>query len=448
MDEKFESGLVSALKVVVEQTNWQLVGSVDVLKQKKCNRFSTEDDEDIMVVYYKQENRFYAMDATCPHEGGPLDLGDIEDIDEHPSIVCPWHDFDFRLDNGKSTSGLEQPTYDLQVIDGNVYVYLSSTIIGLKHQDETIELSTSKFLDSTDNATYEDCLCYWANQILRTADPEEKVRLTHEVERRWNEGVIGSVGSCTPPDQPHRVADLDVVAPGKIKRGKAGTLASRIQILHSLANIEQWAIDLSWDIIARFSSFTAEHGVKLPRDFFTDFVRVAGEEAKHYKMLATRIKELGSHFGALQVHNGLWQSASETKDSLLARLAVVHMVHEARGLDVHPKTQERFDRQGDKESVKLLDVIYKDEITHVAAGMKWFTYICNNSQPVLDCIPTFHDIVRKHFRGYLKPPFNTEGRQIAGMTKEWYIPLMKPDSEAPKNSKTKTSDDQKSDCTK
>ena len=87
--------------------------------------------------------------------------------------------------------------------------------------------------------------------------------------------------------------------------------------------------------------------------------------------------ELNSHFGALPVHNGLWESATETKHSLLARLAIVHMVHEARGLDVHPQTRLRFLNQKDDESVKLLDILYADEITHVAAGIKWFQYICD-----------------------------------------------------------------------
>jgi uncharacterized ferritin-like protein (DUF455 family) len=93
--------------------------------------------------------------------------------------------------------------------------------------------------------------------------------------------------------------------------------------------------------------------------------------------LEKRLIELNSNFGALPVHNGLWESATETKHSLLARLAIVHMVHEARGLDVHPQTRLRFLNQKDDESVKLLDILYEDEITHVAAGLKWFQYICD-----------------------------------------------------------------------
>jgi uncharacterized ferritin-like protein (DUF455 family) len=68
----------------------------------------------------------------------------------------------------------------------------------------------------------------------------------------------------------------------------------------------------------------------------------------------------------------------------LARLAVVHMVHEARGLDVHPQTRLRFLNQNDMESVKLLDILYDDEITHVAAGIKWFQYSCDINKLVFN----------------------------------------------------------------
>jgi uncharacterized ferritin-like protein (DUF455 family) len=100
------------------------------------------------------------------------------------------------------------------------------------------------------------------------------------------------------------------------------------------------------------------------------------------------------------------------------------MVHEARGLDVHPQTRSRFFNQEDSESVELLDILYKDEVTHVAAGLKWFQYACEKYK--LDFIEAFHNMVKKHFKGYLKPPFNTEGRIRAGMSEEWYMPLIKP----------------------
>lgn len=57
------------------------------------------------------------------------------------------------------------------------------------------------------------------------------------------------------------------------RRGKGGNIANRIKLLHALANIELWAIDLAWDIMVRFAQEEL-NGQKLPRAFFTDFCKV------------------------------------------------------------------------------------------------------------------------------------------------------------------------------
>ncbi|KAI1889738.1 hypothetical protein AGOR_G00166030 [Albula goreensis] len=418
----FEEDLVNALREIVNSTNWQCVGTTSHFKSQ-CTKLYSEDGQHIVLVH-ADNDKYWAMDSSCPHEGGPLDLGDIEDIGNGKlAIICPWHHFDFCLDTGESSTGLQNQVYEVRVVQGNIYINTQNAL-SLCPIPEENTISLGRLSQDNIKSTPEDTLCFWATQILLTPDPNEKVALTQEVQQRWNSGNITDVGQAMPPAQPSRKDSLTVLEPGKIKRGKGGTLASRIALLHSLANIEQWAIDLSWDIIARFSSVTLSTGEPLPPQFFSDFVKVAGDEAKHYHLLEKRITELGSFFGALPVHNGLWQSASDTSHDLLARLAIVHMVHEARGLDVHPQTLSRFAAQSDECSVRVLEVIYKDEITHVAAGLKWFTYIC--AKEGRDCLSTFHKLVKEHFKGYLKPPFNTEGRKTAGMTEEWYIPLVKP----------------------
>lgn len=426
--ERFEKDLVDALKDIVEAGNWQCVGEKSTFKSP-CTKFYSDDGEHIVLVHTK-DNKFWAMDSSCPHEGGPLEQGDIEDLGNGKlALICPWHYFDFSLETGSSSTGLQNQVYDVRVLDGKVYINTQSTlslcpipVTEIPHQDSLpVEITSS-----------ENTLCMWATKILHTADPQEKVSLTKIVQENWDRGKITETGEASPPAQPNRKDNLTVVEPGKIKRGKGGTLASRIALLHSLANIEQWAIDLSWDVIARFSTFRLSNGEPLPCQFFDDFVKVAGDEAKHYQLLEQRIMELGSFFGALPVHNGLWRSATDTSQDLLARLAIVHMVHEARGLDVHPQTLSRFAAQGDTSSVKVLEVIYADEITHVAAGLRWFTYIC--SKEGRDSLKTFHELVKLHFKGFLKPPFNTEGRRTAGMTEEWYVPLVKPSSSLQKTS--------------
>ncbi|XP_056608748.1 uncharacterized protein HI_0077 isoform X1 [Triplophysa dalaica] len=417
--DHFEKDLVDALTDIVKAGNWQCVGDKSKFKSP-CTKLYSDDGEHIVLVH-TDDDTFWAMDSSCPHEGGPLEQGDIEDLGNGKlALICPWHYFDFSLETGSSSTGLQNQVYDVRVLDDKVFIntqrMLSLCPLPVKsiitHQDILpVEIN-------------ENMLCSWATKILQTPDPQEKVSLTKMVQEKWNSWEIAEIGESSPPSQPSRKDSLTVLEPGKIKRGKGGTLASRIALLHSLANIEQWAIDLSWDIIARFSTFTLSTGEPLPREFFNDFVKVAGDEAKHYQLLEQRIIELGSFFGALPVHNGLWQSATDTSHDLLARLAIVHMVHEARGLDVYPQTLSRFAAHGDSSSVKVLEVIYTDEITHVAAGLRWFTYIC--SKEGWDSLKTFHDLVKLHFKGFLKPPFNTEGRKTAGMTEEWYVPLVKP----------------------
>ncbi|XP_022004757.1 uncharacterized protein HI_0077-like [Helianthus annuus] len=107
------------------------------------------------------------------------------------------------------------------------------------------------------------------------------------------------------------------------KLGKAGSLRSRHAIVHSLVHTESWAIDLSWclrilfkhDIIALFGKQES-----MPRDFFDDFVRVSQDEGRHFTLLAARLEELGSYYGAIPAHDGLWDSAVATSKDLFARL--------------------------------------------------------------------------------------------------------------------------------
>ncbi|KAM6584297.1 hypothetical protein CsatB_011299 [Cannabis sativa] len=291
----------------------------------------------------------------------------------------------------------------------------------------------------------EETLVEAALQVLNTADPFEKARLGDSVASRWLQGEITRPYHPTldpiVPDRPARLSDVKLVSPSLMpKLGKAGSLQSRQAIVHSLTHTESWAIDLSWDIIARFGKQEA-----MPREFFTDFVKVAQDEGRHFTLLAARLKELGSHYGALPAHDGLWDSATSTSKDLLARLAVEHCVHEARGLDVLPTTINRFRNGGDNETADLLEsVVYPEEVTHCAAGVKWFKYLCLRS-PTLslpdslasregeagseaieeneEIIKKFHSIVRSYFRGPLKPPFNEEARKAAGFGPQWYEPL-------------------------
>jgi uncharacterized ferritin-like protein (DUF455 family) len=97
------------------------------------------------------------------------------------------------------------------------------------------------------------------------------------------------------------------------------------------------------------------------------------------------------------------------------------MVHEARGLDVNKSTIQKFRNAGDAESASTLEIIHNDEIGHVARGQRWFRYLCEVDG--LDCYEVFGKVVRTHFRGDLKPPFNEDDRVKAGIDSRYYLPL-------------------------
>jgi uncharacterized ferritin-like protein (DUF455 family) len=201
------------------------------------------------------------------------------------------------------------------------------------------------------------------------------------------------------------------------KRRNFGSLASRTALLHALAHIELNAINLAWDIVARFVPN------RLPREFFDDWVGVAAEETEHFLMLSGRLADLGARYGDLPAHDGLWEAAAVTSGDLLARLAVVPLVLEARGLDVTPAMAARLERAGDTGSAAVLQLIYEQEIGHVAVGRHWFDAFCQAQGLVPEEV--FHDRVSRYFKGELKPPFNYAARNAAGFPSHYYEPLVR-----------------------
>lgn len=161
----------------------------------------------------------------------------------------------------------------------------------------------------------------------------------------------------------------------------------------------------------------------LPHAFFSDFTKMALDESKHFTLLTARLVALSptTPYGSMPVHAALWESARATSQSLRSRLAIIHLVHEARGLDVNPATIEKFRRAKDDESVDVLNIIHADEVTHVTAGHRWFTWMCEREG--VDAVKTFREEVRANFRGDVKGPFNVEDREKAGMTREFYEDL-------------------------
>jgi len=249
-------------------------------------------------------------------------------------------------------------------------------------------------------------------EVLATADARAKAMKGREIvaKVRAEKPVFGTVQA---QDRPARPDQPELLPPNKLPRRSKGGLKGRQALLHALAHIELNAIDLAADIIVRF-------GATQPEAFTTDWLAVLDDESRHFLMLDNRLRELECHYGALPAHDGLWQAAYDTRHDIGARLAIVPLVHEARGLDVTPPTVARLEANGDVTSAALLQIIYEDEISHVKIGMRWLTHHCETNNLKIDDF--FHEQIEKHMRGGLKPPFNDDARALANFPTTLYAP--------------------------
>lgn len=251
--------------------------------------------------------------------------------------------------------------------------------------------------------------------VLTTAEAADKAATARKVAAAWRTGLLAASYDTPPPDRPARPAKPELLPPADMpKRRKAGTLDNRRALLHAVAHIELNAVDLAFDIVARF-------GADMPRPFTDDWIGVGDDEARHFGLLSARLSALDCAYGDLPAHDGLWQSAAATAHDAAARLAVVPMVLEARGLDVTPQMIDRFARLGDAESAAALQTIYDEEVGHVAAGTRWFHHLC--AWEGVDPEEKFQSLVRTYFNGLLKRPFNRPARDAAGLPFSFYDPL-------------------------
>ena len=218
------------------------------------------------------------------------------------------------------------------------------------------------------------------------------------------------------PLRPGRPEKPELLPPRLVPRRRiTKNGGGRVALLHAIAHIELNAIDLALDMALRFAD------QNMPFDFVRDWLSVAADEGRHFMLLDRRLNQLGSHYGALPAHDGLWEAAITTAGDLIGRLAIAPLVLEARGLDITPHLIDKMLAIEDKDTADIFHTIMTDEIGHVAIGKKWFDYVCGCQR--LDPISTWQKLVRQYFSGTLKPPFNIEARHAARFSSAFYGPL-------------------------
>jgi uncharacterized ferritin-like protein (DUF455 family) len=246
-----------------------------------------------------------------------------------------------------------------------------------------------------------------AGDCLGCTDVAEKLALTDAVAHAFAGGRLSPATetAADPIGAPGRPPRPRLVSPRELPQRGLGTSAGRAALVHAVAHIEFNAVNLAWDAVYRFRG--------MPDEYYRDWIGVAVDEARHFRLLQTRLRELGHEYGDFDAHDGLWEMAVKTADSCLERMALVPRVLEARGLDVTPAMISRLRHVDDAATVAILEVILREEVAHVAAGSRWFAWCCARE----GCEPeaTFARLVAHHV-GTLKPPFNDAARRAAGFS--------------------------------
>ena len=252
-------------------------------------------------------------------------------------------------------------------------------------------------------------------QILQASCPLFKMVQTRLVCAAWRQGRLSLGQPETLSDYPSR-PDRPVLVEAKGMKHDV-SVPVEVEMLHALAHIELGAMDNYWDTIVRFDS----RKYQLPKSFYDDFVSVVDDEAKHFGWLVAALNRRGSAYGDLFAHKGLLEHSANTKDDLLARLAVIPLVQEARGLDAGPRLIHKLSSSGARESAQLVRNIVTDEVNHVRYGIRWFKYCCSLSG--LDHTKHFHHLVLQYFPQGLPGPFSSSDRLAAGMPPEFFMPV-------------------------
>lgn len=211
------------------------------------------------------------------------------------------------------------------------------------------------------------------------------------------------------PWQPGRPPRPALVEPQQVPRRSPFTANGYAALIHSIAHIEFNAINLALDAVWRFGG--------MPSAYYADWMRVAHEEAHHFSLLQSHLQALGFSYGDFAAHDGLWTMCERTRDSVVARMALVPRTLEARGLDATPQIQAKLRTVGSAmalEAVGLLDLILKEEVGHVAIGNRWYHWLCQRDG--LEPQRYFEEMALLHGAPKPKPPLNREARRLAGFT--------------------------------
>lgn len=151
----------------------------------------------------------------------------------------------------------------------------------------------------------------------------------------------GKFDEIKPLKRPSYAAFCEVVAMREIGGKKQAD--KQKAFLHSIAHIEYGAVDIALDAAYRFRA--------LPKAYYDDWLEVAQDEIRHFKMIEGHMDKFDVKYGDFTVHDGLFIALQNTSASLLERMAVLPRYMEANGLDANAFMLKKLEAEREKEGV-------------------------------------------------------------------------------------------------
>jgi uncharacterized ferritin-like protein (DUF455 family) len=220
------------------------------------------------------------------------------------------------------------------------------------------------------------------------------------------------------PAAPGRPVELQFKATGEARDSFPGTKnleqpSERGRLLHFFANHELLATELMALVLLKFPD--------APAAFRKGVYQTLKDEQEHTQLYLARMKECGIHFGELPVSGYFWRSVS-VMENPMDYVSSLCLTFEQANLDFARHYAKGFASIGDDETSKLLEKIYRDEIGHVAYGLKWFRRWKNPSESDWEafCRQLKFPLSPQRAKGIT---LNVEGRRAAGIDPQFIAEL-------------------------
>lgn len=145
-------------------------------------------------------------------------------------------------------------------------------------------------------------------------------------------------------------------------------------------------------------------------------IQTIKDEQKHFKMYRSRMNDFGVDFGDIPVNDFFWRQMQKMK-TIQEYLAVMALTFESANLDFAKHYANIFRQVDDIKTAKVLDIVYQDEISHVAFGVTWLNKFKQDAK--------LWDFYQQSLPELVTPArakgsvFDREGRQKAGLNNEF-----------------------------